>query len=74
MPIYEYICKKCSSSQEHLVAMSADAPACRECGEHALMKTISVFAVSSSQTAEACACENDGGGGNCQSGGCGCCG
>jgi len=31
MPIYEFICKKCNSSFEHLVR-SSDPPVCPQCG------------------------------------------
>ena len=44
MPLYEYVCGKCSLKFEQLV-MGGNRPACPSCGSHSLEKQLSVFAV-----------------------------
>jgi len=61
MPLFEYKCLKCSHKFEVLASRSAAAPEkCPACGESALEKVFSPFAVSvsgSSQTGGECAPE-----------------
>ena len=48
MPVYEYTCKSCESSFEHLHRTLSDAvkpPACPECGSPKTARRLSVFAV-----------------------------
>lgn len=73
MPIYEFRCSDCGSSQETLVSSSGDSPVCESCGGDALKRKLSVFAVSSASPEPACACAGEAGGAeNMGSCGCGC--
>jgi putative FmdB family regulatory protein len=49
MPIYEYACKSCNQSFEHLQRTMTDGPKppCPECGSKQTARKLSVFAVAS---------------------------
>lgn len=49
MPIYDYTCKSCNKSFEHLARrMDEPAPVCPECGSKQTEKGLSTFAVNGS--------------------------
>lgn len=46
MPVYDYTCKGCKKTFEHLARrMDEPAPACPECGSKETAKGLSAFAV-----------------------------
>jgi putative FmdB family regulatory protein len=52
MPIYEYTCKSCQKTFDHLAKSMADNEAkvrCPECGSPQTRRALSVFAVASEQ-------------------------
>lgn len=74
MPIYEYVCRKCSKSFEELVFSGDAAPACPACQEPEAERVLSAFAVGRSEGGGGAAprevgpCGNacgSGGGGGC---------
>ena len=73
MPIYEFLCTDCGSSQETLVRNTGDTPVCESCGGDELKRKLSVFAVSSASSEPECACASGAGASeNIGSCGCGC--
>jgi putative FmdB family regulatory protein len=76
MPIYEYRCRKCEHTFEHLAKRFADpAPDCPKCGASRPAKQLSVFSAVGSPAGDlpcgAGACAAGGcGDGACASGGC----
>jgi putative FmdB family regulatory protein len=73
MPIYEYVCKNCGAEFEFLLR-GDDKPACPECGDRQLNRTMSVPAAhtsSSSSAADACPVRDSCGMPNCCGQGCG---
>lgn len=58
MPLYEYVCRKCSKQFETLI-FGAEVPACPACQSTNLERLLSVVAVGSSQPArEPSACDS----------------
>ncbi len=58
MPLYEYVCRKCSKQFEALI-FGADVPACPACQSTDLERILSVVAVGSGQPArEPSACDS----------------
>jgi putative FmdB family regulatory protein len=53
MPLYEYLCRKCSHEFEALVRSGQPAPTCKSCGSEDIEKLLSNVAVSSETTREA---------------------
>lgn len=68
MPIYEYVCGKCSAKFEKLVRSmsSTEAAECPKCGGKKTERQFSSFAVGAGEAKSA-------GGGHAHGGGCGCC-
>jgi putative FmdB family regulatory protein len=63
MPIYEYACKKCGKTFEHLHrTLSSPAPKCPACGASHPQKQLSVFsaAVAASESSVCDACPTSG--------------
>jgi putative FmdB family regulatory protein len=75
MPIYEFHCKKCGKDSEILTASTNwKGTKCPNCASEQLVKKLSVFATSASESAGAGACEMPAcgmGGGCCGGGACG---
>lgn len=44
MPLYEYVCERCSSDFEKLMRLSDPTPACPECGSDQVKKKVSAAA------------------------------
>ena len=56
MPIYEYVCRDCNAAFEKMVPIAqADKTPCESCGSEKTERKFSVFGVTSSQKASACA-------------------
>jgi putative FmdB family regulatory protein len=53
MPIYEYECGRCGAVQEVITRRGAEAPACAHCGDKALRRRLSLFAVGTSRDPDA---------------------
>jgi putative FmdB family regulatory protein len=71
MPVYEYVCKRCSHPFEELIFPGDPAPTCPVCASADAERVLSAFAVGhGAAPAPACATGGGGGGG----GGCGGCG
>ena len=66
MPIYSYNCKKCSSTFDLLVGVTADSgeKKCPQCGSEKIEKTLSSFSFRMGQSSSGSS------GGSCSSGGC----
>lgn len=47
MPIYEYVCNKCSEEFEELVFSSSEKINCPQCGSKHVKRALSVFSYSS---------------------------
>ena len=74
MPIYEYVCKKCGRTFEHLARSSAESvPGCATCGAPNPVKQFSTFAARADAAAGA-ACDSCPTTAACPSAGRGCCG
>lgn len=75
MPIYEYVCKKCSKQFEVLTYGSGKKVSCPECNSKSVGKSFSTFAaISSSSNSSDPSCETPSCGyntGACGSGMCG---
>lgn len=57
MPIYEYVCRKCSHRFEEIVSPRATtAPPCPACSSKGVEKLLSVFAVGRASAAAATPC------------------
>lgn len=72
MPVYEYVCKRCSHPFEELIFPGDPAPTCPVCASADAERVLSAFAVghaSAGAPVPACATGGGGGGGGC--GGCG---
>jgi putative FmdB family regulatory protein len=62
MPIYGYICEKCSHGFQTLVMSSDDIPACPSCGSAKLEQQLSLIAVpAKSQASDMPMCNGAGG-------------
>ncbi len=73
MPIYEFECKACGKTFDHLapnMQTQTLKPACPHCQSKSTMRKVSVFAVANAQPAGTTV-PSGGGGCCCGSGGCG---
>lgn len=54
MPIYEYLCKKCKNSFEHLALNGKEQPACPSCASKSLTRLMSASSIVVNPASFAC--------------------
>ncbi len=75
MPIYEYTCKACGRTFEHLARTLADKPAaCATCGSKQISKQFSTFAPTAATPKGCGSCADAPACPSLRRGGCGCAG
>ncbi len=74
MPLYEYLCRKCSNEFTLLqqVSVGEGETVCPKCGTDNIKRLFSTFSSNGEKEADSFSAGNPGGGHGCGSGGCGC--